>query len=110
MLYSRSYMRQSTPQALQGNSTDPYQSRLDDMLDRYGECCTQTKAAQILGKSVRTISRMLEDGRLRRIETSVDVRSIVQYLENPRKNDFMAQAQKKRSSKKHRWDSFAVPL
>ena len=110
MLYHRPDMSQTVPMEPQNKNTYPCQSRLDDMLERYGECCTQTKAAHILGKSSRTISRMLEDGRLRRIDTSVDVRSIVHYLENPRKNNFMAQAQKKRPNKKHPWDSFAVPL
>ena len=110
MLYYRPEMSQTVPKEPQNSNIHPFQSRLDDMLERYGECCTQTKAAHILGKSSRTISRMLEDGRLRRIDTSVDVRSIVQYLETPRKNNFMAQAQKKRPNKKHRWDSFAMPL
>ena len=84
-------------------------SRLDDMLVRYGECCTQMKAAHILGKSVRTIFRMMEDGRLRRIGTDVDVRSIAQYLEKPRQADFSARAQKKRPPSRNRLNSFAPP-
>lgn len=85
------------------------QSRLDDMLARYGECCSQTKAAQILGKSARTIHRMLEDGRLRRIVTDVDVRSIVRYLESPQDTAFAARVAKKRRPARSHWDSFAIP-
>jgi len=110
MLYTHPDMTRPAHQKPQNIISRPCQNRLDDMLERYGECCTQTKAAHILGKSARTISRMLEDGRLRRIDTSVDVRSIVQYLESPHKNNFMAQAQKKHPNKKRLWDSFAVPL
>lgn len=84
-------------------------SRLDDMLERYGECCSQTKAGHILGKSARTIHRMLDDGRLRRVGTDVDVRSIVGYLENPHQHDFDAKAKKKRPPSRKRWDSFDIP-
>lgn len=84
-------------------------SRLDDMLERYGECCSQMKAGRILGKSSRTIHRMMEDGRLRRIGTDVDVRSIVWYLENPQQRDFDAKVSKKRPSSRTRWTSFDVP-
>ena len=79
------------------------------MLERYGECCSQMRAGHILGKSARTIHRMLEDGRLRRIGSDVDVRSIAGYLENPRQNDFAAQARSKRPPSRKRWDSFDVP-
>ncbi len=64
-----------------------YNTRLNDMLDRYGECCTQEKAAKILGKCSRTIRRMLEDGRLTPVSAGVDVRSIVSYLINPEQAD-----------------------
>ena len=67
-----------------------YNTRLNDMLDRYGECCTQEKAAKILGKCSRTIRRMLEDGRLTPVSAGVDVRSIVSYLINPEQADFNA--------------------
>lgn len=89
--------------------TTSVQNRLDDMLGRYGECCTQTRAGHILGKSVRTVYRMLEDGRLRRIGSDVDVRSIAQYLDNPPIYDFAARTKKKRPSSRTRWDSFAIP-
>ena len=78
--------------------------RLDDMLERYGECCTQARAAQILSKSPRTIYRMLEDGRLRRIGTDVDVRSIAEYLENPKDANFAARRRVRRRF--DRWESF----
>lgn len=84
-------------------------TRLDDMLERYGECCTQTKAGRILGKSVRTIHRMLEDDRLRRVGSDVDVRSIVAYLENPKGNDFSANAKRRRRTNRRQWTSFDVP-
>lgn len=79
-------------------------SRLDDMLGRYGECCNQTRAAQILGVTARTVYRMMEDGRLRRIGSSVDVRSIAHYLENPRKRNFVARVRP--SKRKSMWSDF----
>ena len=68
--------------------TNTAKNRLDDMLERYGEVCTQKVAAQLLSVVPRTIHRMLEEGRLRR----VDVRSICEYIENPKKADFVAKA------------------
>lgn len=79
------------------------------MLERYGECCSQMKAGRTLGKSSRTIHRMLDDGRLRRIGTDVDVRSIAAYLENPAQSDYAAKARKTRPPSLTRWDSFDVP-
>ena len=52
-------------------------NRLDDMLARYGEVCQQKTAARILSVTPRTISRMMDDGRLRRVGMHVDVRSFV---------------------------------
>lgn len=59
--------------------------RLNDMLERYGECCTQIKAAKILGRHENTIADMLKDGRLKRAcaGSMVDVRSICEYIETP---------------------------
>ena len=57
-------------------------NRLDDMLARYGEVCQQKTAARILSVTPRTISRMMDDGRLRRVGMHVDVRSICHYIEN----------------------------
>ena len=58
-------------------------SRLDDMLGRYGELCSQQRAAFILGISPRTVHKMLHDGYLAKVGHRVDVRSICSYIENP---------------------------
>ncbi len=67
-------------------------NRLNDMLERYGEVCTQKAAGKILNVGPRTISRMMEEGRLRRVGRSVDVRSICEYIENPRRANFSARS------------------
>ena len=72
--------------------------RLNDMLARYGELCPQKKTAQILSVSPRTIARMMDDGRLRRVGMHVDVRSICDYIENPKQMDFSAHIRKKRQT------------
>lgn len=64
--------------------------RLDDMLARYGEVCPQKMAARILSVTTRTIARMMDDGRLRRVGAHVDVRSICHYIENPAQMNFDA--------------------
>lgn len=69
--------------------------RLADMLERYGEVCQQKTAAHILSVTPRTISRMMDDGRLRRVGMHVDVRSICRYIENPEQMDFDARVRKK---------------
>ena len=56
--------------------------RLRDMLERYGEVCTQKEAARILNLQPRSVYRMMEQGRLRRVGHRVDVRSIVEYIDN----------------------------
>mgnify|MGYP006923223227 CR=1 FL=1 len=63
--------------------------RLDDMLSRYGEVCTKTMAAKILGRTPKTVRVMLEDGRLESAcaGTMVDVRSIAEYIAQPRQSD-----------------------
>ena len=58
-------------------------SRLDDMLTRYGELCSQQRAAFILGISPRTVYKMMQEGYLARVGHRVDVRSICSYIENP---------------------------
>ena len=58
-------------------------SRLNDMLERYGELCTQERAGFILGVTSRTVSTMLRKGQLRKVGSRVDVRSIYEYIENP---------------------------
>ena len=72
--------------------TNTAKNRLDDMLERYGEVCTQKVAAQLLSVVPRTIHRMLEEGRLRRVDRRVDVRSISEYIENPKQAKFVAKA------------------
>lgn len=63
--------------------------RLSDMLERYGEVCTKTAAAKILGCSVGKIKAMLKDGRLSVAceGTMVDVRSIAGYIQRPAQID-----------------------
>ena len=57
----------------------------NDMVERYGEVCTRTKAAQILSRSVNTVNAMIRDGRLNPAcgGTMVDVRSIASYIAMP---------------------------
>lgn len=66
--------------------------RLDDMLSRYGEVCTKTMAAKILGRTPKTVRVMLEDGRLESAcaGTMVDVRSIARYITAPQQAEFEA--------------------
>ena len=61
------------------------ESRVERFAARYGEIITQKEAARILNVQPRSIARMLADGRLRRVERRVDVRSIAEYIEHPRK-------------------------
>lgn len=65
------------------------QERLNDMLERYGEVCTRVAAARILGCSTGKIKNMLRDGRLETAcgGTMVDVRSIAEYIVQPRQSD-----------------------
>ena len=56
--------------------------RMNDMLERYGEVCTQKEAARLLSVQPRSIHRMMEQGRLRRVGHRVDVRSIAEYIEH----------------------------
>lgn len=71
------------------------ENRMNDMLERYGEVCTQVKAAKILGVATRTIARMMDEERLRRVGVHVDVRSICEYIENPHQINFDARVRKK---------------
>ncbi len=72
-----------------------YQARMNDMVERYGECCSQEKAAKILGKCSRTIRRMLDDGRLTLLSAGVDVRSIASYMMNSSQSNFEVRNQSK---------------
>ena len=76
--------------------TNTAEARLNDMLERYGEVCTRTVAARILGRSTRTITVMIQDGR---ISTAcggemVDVRSIAAYICQPKQADELARQRK----------------
>lgn len=71
--------------------------RLREMLEMYGELCTQETAAKIICTSTRTIRRMTLDGRLRTVNHRIDVRSIAEYIDHPykpnrkpKKHDFYA--------------------
>ena len=66
--------------------------RMNDMLSRYGEGCTRTQAARILGRSPKTVRAMLADGRLAEACAGemVDVRSIAAYICQPRQADELA--------------------
>lgn len=61
------------------------ESRVESFVARYGEIVNQKVAAHILNLHPRSIARMLQDGRLRRVDRRVDVRSIADYIEHPRK-------------------------
>lgn len=77
-----------------------YNERLNDMVERYGECCSQEKAAKILGKCSRTIRRMLDDGRLTLLNAGVDVRSIAYYIMKPEQNSYETRCQNKKHNGK----------
>ncbi len=51
---------------------------------------------QTLSVVPRTIHRMLEEGRLRWVDRRVDVRSICEYIENPKQANFVAKAKNAR--------------
>ena len=69
--------------------------RMNDMLERYGEVCPPIRAAQILSVSPRTIARMADYGRLRRVGAHIDVRSICHYIENDEELNFRARYRKR---------------
>ena len=73
------------------------EDRLNDMLERYGEVCTKSVAARIMGRCTQTITAMLADGRLRTAcaGTMVDVRSIAAYIEQPRAIDDLTRQRKR---------------
>jgi excisionase family DNA binding protein len=62
-----------------------YEDRVADLTDRYGEVCTKSNAAKILGVHVMTIKRMIADGRICSAcaGNRVDVRSIAKYIAEP---------------------------
>lgn len=68
------------------------QERVDDMVKRYGEVCRRSHAAKILHCTSQKINAMLADGRLEWAcaGTMVDVRSIAQYICQPKQAEFEA--------------------
>ena len=73
------------------------EERIDDMLMRYGECCTRKVAARILGRCVRTVDGMLKDGRLATAcaGNMVDVRSIAEYVTEPKRAEAIGRANRR---------------
>lgn len=73
--------------------------RMRDMVERYGEACTQAMAAQIINRSRESIRRMLLDGRISTAceGSMVDVRSLAAYIERPREIDAEKRAERKRT-------------
>ena len=76
---------------------DKRETRVESMVRMYGEVCSKAQASRILNCSFQTVNNMLRDGRL---ETAcggekVDVRSIAEYILNPRQADFDARCRKK---------------
>ena len=79
--------------------------RTDLMVDRYGEVCTKTEAARILGRCVNSVKAMLDDGRL---DTAcagrmVDVRSIARYICQPREAEFEARRLRMMARRESSW-------
>ena len=72
------------------------ESRADSMVRIFGEVCSKSQAARILSCSTKTVSTMLDDGRLDYAcaGEKVDVRSIARYIEKPKEHDFEAHKRK----------------
>ena len=70
---------------------------VDELVDKYGEVCTKTRAAKILSRTPNTINAMLRDGRLDDAcgGTMVDVRSIARFMAAPKKEDFEARKRRR---------------
>jgi len=79
------------------------ETRMNDMLTRYGECVNKVTAAKILSCCDDTVRKMLNDGRLRSCckGTMVDVRSIVEYIEAPAEMNHKARMQGKRGNARY---------
>ena len=78
-----------------------FEDRAEMMVRMYGEVCSKTEAAKILGCTVKTVYGMLEDERLDPAceGTKVDVRSIARYIAAPKQEDF--EARKRRIMKRN---------
>lgn len=79
--------------------------REEMMVERYGEVCTRTVAARILGRSTGTINNMLSDGRLDAAcaGTMVDVRSIARYISQPAQSEFEARKTRMKRRRNSNW-------
>ena len=68
-----------------GNKMINADERAELMVKCHGEVCKKSDAARILSMNPRTITAMLEDGRLQAAceGTRVDVRSIARYIATP---------------------------
>ncbi len=77
-------------------TTTAEESRAESMARMYGEVCSKSQAARILGCSTGSIARMIADGRLSDAcsGTKVDVRSIAAYIEKPAEIDYEARRRK----------------
>lgn len=74
--------------------------RLDELLAKYGETCTITDAQRIVGCGYTLISEALEDGRISPAccGKRVDIRSLVEYIENRGEADRRAKINRLRDS------------
>lgn len=59
-------------------------NRMEEMLEKHGEVCTRTEAAEILRCHYNTVRALIGDGKLMTAcqGSMVDVRSIVAYIED----------------------------
>lgn len=73
------------------------QSRADKLAYQYGEACKISVAMKIIGCGRERVKAMLEDGRIKYAceGEMVDVRSIAEYIEMPKRYDSTARAKKK---------------
>ena len=74
-------------------------SRMEELLEKYGEVCTRIEAGEILRCHYNTVAVMIRDGRLKCAcqGRMVDVRSIVEYIEDKKDT---RQARNTRGSKR----------
>lgn len=67
------------------------------MVERLGEACSKTTAAHEIECSTSTITRLVEDGRIRTAceGTKIDVRSLADYIERKAEVDHEARMTRK---------------
>ena len=58
-------------------------TRAESMANMYGEACTKAKAAELISCSVRSVTNLVNAGKIRACcdGTKIDVRSIAEYIE-----------------------------